>query len=179
MFKKIIVGLLLIIAILAVVIALQPSEYQITRSITIKAPPETVFPLVNDFQQWAKWSPWDKKDAAMKRTFEGSPTGAGSIYRWNGNDDVGTGSMTITESKPAELVSIKLEFKKPMESEAMSAFTFQPQDQTTLVTWKMSGTNNFVGKAFSLMMNMDKMIGGDFEKGLTSMKELAESPAKQ
>jgi len=165
-FKKIIIGLVLILAVLAITIALQPSEFLITRSIAIKAPPETVFPLVNDFQQWSKWSPWDKKDTAMKRTFEGPPSGIGAIYRWDGNDEVGTGSMTIIESKPSELVSIKLQFMKPMESEAKSEFALKPQDQGTLVTWTMSGKNNFAGKAFSLIMNMDKMIGAEFDKGL-------------
>ncbi len=177
MFKKIFVGLVFIIAILAIVIALQPSEYTITRSITIKAPPETVFPLVNDFQQWAKWSPWDKKDAAMKRTFEGPPAGVGAIYRWDGNDDVGTGSMTILESKPAELVLIKLAFLKPMEAECRSRFDFTRQPDQTTVTWTMTGTNNFVGKAFSLIMNMEKLIGDDFEKGLAAMKSASEGMA--
>ena len=178
MFKKILVGLALIVAILAVVIALQPNDFKITRSVTISTPPGTVFPLVNDFHQWAKWSPWEGKDPNMQRTFAGPDSGVGAIYRWDGNDDVGQGSMTITASKPAELILIKLQFMKPMESECDTEFTFTPQNQNTVVTWTMSGQNNFIGKAFSLFMNMDKMIGNDFEKGLAKIKEVAEESTK-
>jgi uncharacterized protein YndB with AHSA1/START domain len=179
MFKKILIGLVLIVAIFAVVIALQPNDFKVTRSIAINAPPSTVFPLVNDFHQWAKWSPWEDKDPAMKRTFAGPESGKDSIYSWVGNDEVGEGSMTITESQPPELVLIKLQFKKPMESEAKTEIAFKPQDQGTAVTWTMTGTNNFIGKAFCLFMNMDKMVGGDFEKGLAKLKAEAEGTAKQ
>ena len=178
MLKKILLGLVLLIAILAVVVALQPNEFKVTRSITINAPPEKIFPLVNDFHQWAKWSPWEEKDPAMKRTFAGPEAGKDSVYSWVGNADVGEGSMTITESKPAELILINLQFKKPMESEAKTEFAFKPQDQATTVTWTMSGTNNFIGKAFCLVMNMDKMVGGDFELGLGKLKTVAEGEAK-
>lgn len=174
MFKKILLGLVCIVAILVNLIAFQPSKYTVTRSITIAASPATVFPLVDDFHQWAKWSPWEEKDPAMKRIFEGPNAGTGAIYRWEGNDDVGQGSMTITESKPSEQILINLQFLKPMESECRTEFTFKPQDQGTMVTWTMTGENNFVGKAFSLFMNLEKMIGDDFEKGLAKMKETAE-----
>ncbi len=179
MFKKILLGLLLIVMILAVVIALQPTDFKITRSITINAPPATVFPLVNDFHQWAQWSPWEKMDPAMQKTFEGPESGVGAVYRWEGNSDVGVGSMTITESKPLELLLIRLEFTRPMESVAQTEFTFKPDGDGTAITWTMTGNNNFMGKAFSLFMNMDKMIGTDFEQGLTELRKVAEDLSRQ
>lgn len=177
-FKKIFIGLVLIVAVLAVVIALQPAEFRITRSITIAAPPATVFSLINDFHQWNQWSPWEKMDPEMKKTYEGTAAGAGAIYTWSGNDKVGKGNMTLTESKPNDLILIRLEFIEPMEAVSGTEFTLKPEGDGTHVNWTMTGQNNFIGKAFHLFMDVDKMVGSDFEKGLADLKKSAEATAK-
>jgi len=179
MIKKILIGLVVVIIILVIVILLQPATYQVERSTTINAPAEVVFAQVNDFHKWNAWSPWAKLDPAMKQTFEGAPAGSGAIYTWAGNKEVGEGRMTITDSHPSDLVKIKLEFLKPFAATGTNEFTFTPQGNQTAVKWKMSGDNNFIAKAFHLVMNMDKMIGGDFEKGLAQMKAVAEAAPKQ
>jgi hypothetical protein len=166
------------IAAFAVVVALQPSHYQVQRSATMNAPAAVVFNQVNDFHKWDAWSPWAKLDPNMKTTHEGPAAGTGAVYSWVGNSDVGEGKMTITDSKPADLVKIKLEFIKPFAATSDTVFTFRPQGNQTAVTWTMDGENNFIGKAFCMFMNMDKMVGGDFEKGLAQMKTVAEKAAQ-
>lgn len=175
MLKKILLGLVLLVAILAVVIALQPKDYKIARSLTINAPPEKIFPLINGYREWQKWSPFEALDPAMKRTFEGLATGQGAIYKWDGNDEAGAGTMTITESKPSSLVKMKLDFTRPMESSANVEFVLEPVAEGTKVSWIMSGENNFIGKAFHLFVNVDKMIGTYYEKGLADLKKLSEA----
>jgi hypothetical protein len=160
---------------LVVIVALRPAEFRIARSAKISAPPPAVFSQVNDFHKWTGWSPWEKIDPALQRTYEGPAAGEGAIYAWKGNKNVGQGRMTILESRPSELIRIKLEFLKPFACTNTAEFTFQPEGNQTAVTWSMSGVNQFMGKAFGLFMNMDKMIGNDFEKGLASMKSLAEA----
>ncbi|MFL5349518.1 MAG: SRPBCC family protein [Hyalangium sp.] len=179
MFKKILIGLVVLLAVLAGVIATRPDSFAVERSATIQAAPEFAFALVNDFHHWAEWSPWDKLDTSMKRTFDGASAGSGAIYAWTGNDKVGEGKMTVEESKPNEQVRIKLEFIKPFASTSTTTFTFTKAGEGTQVTWKMEGHNNFVSKAFSMFMNMDKMVGGDFERGLAAMKTVAEASAKK
>jgi uncharacterized protein YndB with AHSA1/START domain len=179
MLKKIGLGFLAVLAVLAVVIATRPGEFRVERSTTIAAPVDVVFPLINDFHQWAKWSPWEKRDLNMKKTFEGAPSGTGAVYAWTGNDQVGEGRMTLTDSKPNERVLIKLEFIKPFAATNQTEFTLSPAAGTTGVTWAMSGNKNFMSKAFSLVMNMDKMIGGDFDKGLVQLKQQAEQEGKR
>ena len=179
MIKKILIVLVVIIVILVVVIMLQPATYQVERSTTINAPATVVFAQVNDFHKWNAWSPWAKLDPAMKQTFEGAPAGTGAGYSWVGNNEVGEGRMTITDSHPNDLVKIKLDFLKPFAATSATDFTFTPQGNQTLVKWKMVGENNFMAKAFHLVMNMDKMIGSDFEKGLAQMKAVAEAAPKQ
>ena len=179
MLKKILVGIVAVIAVFLVVVALQPADFRIARTATIAAPPSTVFAQVNDFHQWEAWSPWEKLDPSMKKTFEGPSSGVGSIYSWVGNDQVGEGRMTLMESKPAELIRIKLEFLKPFAATNTAEFAFKPEGTGTSVTWSMEGKKNFVSKAFCLFMNMDKMVGGDFEKGLAQMKAVVEAPAKK
>lgn len=176
-FKYILVGLAVVVVLFLIVVALQPSTYKVARSATIGAPPSVVFEQVNDFHKWEAWNPWDKVDPAMTKTYEGSPAGVGAVYAWVGNKDVGEGKMTITESRRGELVRINMEFFKPMAGTSTTEFTFVPQGDGTLVTWSMSGENNFVGKAMCLFMNMDTMIGGQFEKGLADMEVAAESAA--
>ena len=175
MIKKILLVLVAIIAIILVAGAFQPAHYSVTRTATITAPAAAIFPEVNDFHRWADWSPWEKLDPTMKRTFEGPAAGVGASYAWEGNSQVGAGKMTITESKPAELIRIKLEFLKPMPGDCPTEFTFQPEGNGTRVTWTMSGEKNYISKVVCMFMNMDKMVGGDFEKGLAQMKQVAEA----
>lgn len=175
MLKKILAVVMVLVAVLLVVIALQPSEFRLTRSATMAAPPSAPFAEVNDFHNWDHWSPWAKLDPAMQVSFEGAPSGEGAIYSWNGNGQVGEGRMTITESKPDEVVRIKLEFVKPFQATNDAEFTFENQGEKTLVTWAMTGTNGFFSKAFNLFFNMDAIIGQDFEKGLANMKSAVET----
>jgi hypothetical protein len=178
MLKKIFVGIVVIVVAFVVIVALQPSEFRVARSTTVSAPPAAVFAQVNDFHNWEVWSPWAKLDPAAKVTFEGPSAGEGAIFRWVGNEEVGEGSMMITESRPSDLVRIKLEFLKPFAAINTAEFTFKPEGNRTAVTWSMFGTNNFIAKAFCLFMNMDKMVGGQFEKGLASMKSVTEATPK-
>src|SRR3989442_13971486 len=176
---KILIALAVIVIVLVVVVAMQPSEFRVVRSATISAPAPAVFAQVNDFHKWEAWNPWGKIDPAMKQTYEGAPSGTGAIYTWAGNKEVGEGRMTITESHPSDLIKIKLEFIKPWSATNATNFAFKLLGNQTAVTWTMDGDNNFMGKAFGLFMNMDKMVGGDFEKGLAQMKSVAEAASRQ
>jgi len=179
MIKKILIVVAVIVVVFLVVVAMQPADYRVERHASISAPPETVFPQVNDFHKWEAWSPWAKLDPAAKNIFEGPPAGTGAIFAWAGNSKVGEGKMTITESHPNDLVRIKLEFIKPFPSVCTTEFSFKPEGSQTAVTWTMAGQNNFMAKAFCLFMNMDKMVGGDFERGLAQMKTVAEAEGKK
>jgi hypothetical protein len=161
-----------------VAVATRPTNFRIIRVATFSVPLSDTFEQVNDLRKWEAWSPWAKMDPAMKRTYEGPPAGTGAVHAWKGNGKVGEGRMTITESRPSELVRIKLEFLKPFKATNTAEFTFKPIGEQTEVTWSMSGRNNFFGKAFDLFMNMDKTVGRDFERGLSSMKELLEANGK-
>ncbi len=175
MIKKILLILVAIVAFVLIAAIFQAPNYQVTRSAVIAAPAAAIFPEVNDFHRWAGWSPWEKLDPAMKRTFEGPPAGVGSSYAWEGNSDVGSGKMTIAESKPGEVIRINLEFIKPMPGICPTEFKFQPEGTGTRLTWTMSGTKDYLSKVVCMFMNMDKMVGGDFEKGLASLKQIAEA----
>lgn len=177
MLKKILIALAVILIVFVGIVALQPSDFRVERSMTMAAPPSAVFEEVNDFHNWEHWSPWAKLDPAAKNSFEGPTSGKGAIMRWAGNSEVGEGSMEIMESQPNKLVQIKLDFIKPFENTATSEFKFKPEGDQTAVTWAMYGKNNFIGRAFCLFMNMDKMVGGEFEKGLASMKSVVEAKA--
>jgi Polyketide cyclase / dehydrase and lipid transport len=179
MLKKILIVVALVIVVFVIVVATRPANYTVTRSATMTASTEAVFAQVNDLHKWEAWSPWAKLDPAMKETFEGTEAGVGASYSWAGNKQVGEGRMTITQSRANELVGMRLEFLKPMASTCSTVFSFKSAGDQTAVTWTMSGTNNFVGKAFCMFMNMDKMVGGDFEKGLTKMKTVVETAAKK
>jgi hypothetical protein len=176
MFKKILIGLLILVVVIIAIVAIQPSEFRISRSATIAASPDTLFAQVNDFRNWNAWSPWAKMDPNAKNTFEGPASGPGAIFRWSGNNQVGEGSMTIVESRPSELIQIQLDFLKPFKATSMGEFTFKPEGNQTVVTWSMAGRNGFMGKACSLVMNCDKMVGGEFEKGLANIKSIVEAP---
>ena len=179
MFRKIAIAIAVIIIGLIIVIARKPSEFRITRTATISALPSAVFGQVNDFHNWEAWSPWAKLDPTTKSSFEGPSAGTEAIFRWAGNDKIGEGSETIIESRPNELIRIKLEFLKPFQATHTAEFTFQVQGDQTVVSWSMFGKSNFVGKAMSLVMNCDKMLGGQFEQGLAQLKSVVETAAKQ
>ena len=179
MLIKILIALAVIVVVLVSIVALQPSDFRVARSATISAPPPAVFAQVNDFHKWEAWNPWGKIDPAMKQTYEGAPAGVGAIYTWVGNKNVGEGRMTLTESRPSDLIRIKLEFFKPFAGTNIAEFTFKPAGNQTAVTWSMAGKNNFMAKAIHLFMNMDKMIGGQFETGLAQMKLIVEAALKQ
>lgn len=179
MVKKIFLVLFAIVLVLVIVVASRPADFRYQRSTTIAAPPAAVFPHVNDLHLWQIWSPYAKKDAAAKYTFQGPPAGPGAAMGWAGNNDVGVGTMTVVESKPDELVRFRLDFKKPFEGSSFAEFTFKPDGNQTLVTWSMSGKNSFVFKAVSMVMDCDKMIGGDFDKGLADLKAIVEAESKK
>ena len=179
MVKKILIALAAVVILFVAVVAMQPSEFRIVRSAIISAPATAVFAQVNDFHKWEAWSPWAKLDPTMKQTFDGAPAGTGAGYAWVGNSEVGEGRMTITESHPSDLIKIKLEFIKPFAANSNTIFTFKPEGNQNRVTWAMDGDKNFIAKAFHLFMNIDKMVGGDFEKGLAQMKSVSEAAPKQ
>ena len=178
MLKKILLVLAAIVAAILVIGAFQSDTYRVERSVTIAAPAADLFAQVNDLRKTQVWSPWVKLDPAAKYTFEGPSSGVGAINTWAGNHEVGEGRQTIVESRPNELVRLKLEFFKPMTSEAAAEFRFKPDGKGTTVTWSMSGQKNYLTKVMCMFMNMDKMIGGQFEQGLADLKRLVESPAK-
>ena len=171
---SILIVLFIVIVGFVVVVAMQPSDFHVARSIAVQAQPEAAFAQVNDLHKWAAWSPWAKMDPAMKQTYEGAPAGMGAIYNWEGNMEVGEGRMTIIESRPNDLIRIKLEFFRPMPGVNTVEFTFKPEGNETVVTWNIFGQNNFISKVFQLFMSMDKMIGDQFEKGLADMKIIIE-----
>lgn len=167
-----------LVVIFVIVVAMQPSTFRISRSATMAAPPAAIFPHINELKKWQPWSPWMKLDPNAKSTFEGPAGGKGAVMTWAGNNEVGEGKMTIVESKPNELVRFQLEFYKPMAGVSEAEFTFKPEGEQTTVTWAMSGTNDFIGRAMCLIMDMDKMVGGQFENGLASIKAIVDTPAK-
>lgn len=172
MIKKVILGLVAVIAILCIVVALQPADFTITRNATVAAPPNVVFEHVNDFHKWEAWSPWAKLDPNSTTTFEGAESGKGAVFKWSGNEDVGEGVQTIVESRPGETVQIDMNFIRPFEASSKVQFDFKPAGEGTEVTWSMSGENNFIGKAISLCMDCDTMVGGQFEQGLANLNEV-------
>ena len=154
---------------LIIVAAMRPSEFRISRSALIAAPPDVVFPHVNDLHNWEAWSPWAKVDPNAKTNYEGPTSGPGAVFSWAGNCKIGEGSMTITESRPNDFVRFRLEFLKPFKGTNLAEFTFQPEGGQTRVTWAMSGRYGFVPKLMGLFMNCDKMVGAQFEKGLADL----------
>lgn len=164
-------GLLFIAAVSAFIayVALRPDYFNISRSAVIDAPPEAIYPAINDFHNWEKWSPWAKLDPNAKYDYGGSPLGVNSTMSWNGGKSVGVGKMTIVESRQNERVRIKLEFSKPMKAVNDVQFDLKPVGEKTEVTWSMSGKHEFMGKVFDLIQNLDKMVGAQYEKGLANL----------
>jgi len=171
-----IVAIILAIAIAVVLIlaATKPDSFRVRRSLPIKAPPETLFALINDFHRWGTWSPWENKDPAMKRSFSGAPSGTGAVYAWAGNKNVGSGRMEILDSAAASKIVIKLDFFKPFEGHNTAEFTLLPQTDATTVDWVMYGPAPFMSKVMQVFMNFDTMIGKDFEQGLANLKKATE-----
>ena len=179
MLKKILLGLVAIIAGILIVAAFQPGEFQVKRSTTIAASPLALFEQVNDHRKFAVWNPWLKLDPNVKNTYSGPESGVGAVCSWEGNSDIGAGSATIIESKPNELVRQRMDWKRPMEGIATVDFTFKPEGDKTVVTWAMYGQNNFMGKVVSLFVDCDKMVGPHFEQGLVNLGAVAAAaPAK-
>jgi len=172
-----IIALVLVAVIAAVLIyaAMQSDDFRIQRALNMKAPPEKIFALLNDFRNWRGWSPWEKLDPALQRKFSGAEAGKGSVYEWEGNKKVGQGRMEITESSPPSRMLIKLDFIKPFEGHNLTEFTFVPRAGGTDVTWSMTGPRPFMMKVMCMFVNMDRMIGKDFEAGLANLKALAEA----
>jgi len=163
MLKIILIVIVVLIAALLAFAATRPGNFRVQRKTSIKALPEKIFPLIADFHNWTSWSPWEKKDPALKRTYSGAPSGQGAVYAWEGNRNVGSGRMEITEASAPSKVAIKLDFIKPFEGHNATLFTLQPEGGATTVTWDMQGPLAFVAKVFGIFVSMDKMIGNDFE----------------
>ncbi len=154
--------------------ATKPDTFRVERSASIKASPEKIYPLINDFKAWPSWSPWEKKDPAMKRSFGAVTSGKGAKYSWEGNNDVGQGSMEIAESVPASKITLKLDFLKPFEAHNTVDFRLEAKGNMTTVTWAMQGPAPFLSKLIHVFVNMDSMVGKDFEEGLANLRTVAE-----
>jgi uncharacterized protein YndB with AHSA1/START domain len=174
-YYNILIGLAAVLILFAIIVALQPAAFRVVRSAAIGAPPARVFEEVNDLHKWEAWSPWAKIDPACKMTYEGPSTGNGSSMAWVGNANVGAGRMTITDSRPGESIRIRLDFEKPFKGTNTAEFTFVPKGDQTQVTWSMWGEKNFITKAIGLFVSMDKMIGGQFDKGLAQLDAVVRS----
>jgi len=179
MLKKILLGIVLVIVIFLGVAMLQPAEFRIERSLSINASREAVFALVNDLHRWPSWSPWARLDPQMKTIYSGAESGAGATMTWAGNKEAGEGKMTIIMSRAPELVRLQLEILKPFPATNIAEFLIETHGGNTLVTWSMTGKNSFISKAFGLLVNIDKMIGKDFENGLGQIKLQAEKTGGQ
>lgn len=175
MLKKILLVLVALVLVFVIVVALQPSEFHVERSVTVDAPASKVFGEVNDFHKWDAWSPWAKLDPNAKVTFEGPESGEGTVMTWAGNSEVGAGKMTLVESEPDKLVKIKVDFTEPFEGTSGSQFDFAPEGDKTTVTWSMNDDHTFIEKAFCLVMNGKKMIGDQMDQGLAKLKRVSES----
>jgi hypothetical protein len=175
MVKKFIIGVVAAFALFLGFVAVQPNEFKVSRSIKIGGAPDVVFPHINDLHLFNEWNPYAKIDPAMKTTYEGPAAGIGAMSGWDGNRDVGAGKMTITQSQAPELVIFQLDFYKPMTGTNLAEFSIKPAEAGSEVTWSMTGQKNFVSKMFCLFMSMDKMVGGQFEKGLTNLKNIVET----
>ncbi|OHV85757.1 SRPBCC family protein [Mesorhizobium sp. ORS 3428] len=174
MLATILIILVVIIAAVLIFAAIQPSDFVVTRSASIRAPAEAIFPLINDFKRWPEWSPYEKLDPQMKRTLSGPESGKGAAYAWEGNSKAGKGRMEIVNSAPAALVALKLDFEKPFRANNTVDFTLTPSAEGTTVTWTMRGGRPFIAKLMGLFMNFDTLVGKDFEAGLDNLRRASE-----
>jgi hypothetical protein len=163
------------VAIVVILASAKPDTFSVQRMAVVRAPAESIFPLINNFQQWTNWSPWENKDPAMKRTYGGAQSGEGAIYAWDGNKKVGSGRMEILEALSPSKIVIKLDFFKPFEGHNTAEFTILPQGDATDVTWLMHGPAPLMSRLMQVFMNLDRMIGKDFEVGLANLKRLTEN----
>ena len=170
-----VVVIVLAVAVAAVLVlaAKKPATFRVARSIRIAAPPQRIFDLIEDFRAWSAWSPWERMDPDLKRTYAGAPRGRGAVYAWEGNRKVGQGRMEIVEASPPSRIAIRLDFLKPFEAHNTAEFTLAPEGDGTHVTWAMTGPNVFMGKVMGVFVDMDRMIGRDFERGLANLKAAA------
>lgn len=169
MIKKILLAVVAVLVLFLAFVALRPAEFHVERSATLAASPMALFEQVNNHHKFVVWNPFMKLDPNVKNTFSGPESGVGAVCSWDGNNDIGAGSCTITESKPGELVRCRMDWKRPMEGTSTVDFTFKPTGDKTTVTWAMYGKNNFLGKLVSVFMDCDKMVGPQFEQGLADL----------
>ena len=174
MLKVIAIIVAVLIAGVLILAAMKPDTFRVQRAASIKAPPEKIFPLINDFHRWSSWSPYENIDPALERSYSGAAGGKGAVYEWVGNMQAGQGRMEITEASHPSRVTIKLDFVKPIEGHNVAAFTLIPEGRATKVSWTMDGPTPYVGKVIGVFVNMDNMIGKDFETGLANLKSIAE-----
>jgi carbon monoxide dehydrogenase subunit G len=174
MFKAIVIVVVALPAALLIYAATRPDTFRVQRTVSIKAPPEKIFALINDFHSWGAWSPYEKKDPAMKRTLSGAAHGKGAVYEWEGNKDIGKGRMEILDASPPSKVTIKIDFVKPFEAHNIVDFTLAAKGDATNVTWAIHGPSPYMSKVMGLFVNMESMIGNDFEAGLAALKTVTE-----
>jgi uncharacterized protein YndB with AHSA1/START domain len=174
MLTKVLIAVVVLVAGILIYAATRPDSFRIERKVSIKAPPEKIFALVNDLHQWTAWSPWEKIDPALKRSYGGPASGKGASYSWEGNKDVGSGRMEISESVAPSQITMKLDFLKPFEAHNTAEFSFARQGEATTVTWAMYGPSPYVSKLMGLVFNMDRMVGAQFEQGLVNLKSITE-----
>lgn len=175
MWTILLIVILLIAALLAYA-ATKPASFRIERAIGIDAPPEKIFPLIANFRSWTQWSPWEKVDPALKRSYAGAPSGVGAVYSWEGDRKAGAGRMEIAQATPFSKIIIKLDFQKPFEAHNIAEFDLTPDGGGTRVVWTMRGPSPYRMRLMGVFFSMDRMIGGRFEEGLASMKAAAEKP---
>lgn len=177
MFRIVAVVAVVLVASLLIYAAARPDTFHIVRTTTIQAPPEMIFALINDLHRWSAWSPYEQKDPAMKRAHSGAASGKGAVYAWDGDRNIGKGRMEITDTMPPTGVTIRLDFEKPFEAHNVVEFRLQPAGGATSVAWSMQGRSNFISRLIGVFIDMDRMIGRDFEAGLASLKAVAERQA--
>ncbi len=175
MFIKIVISLLVVIGLLLVYAAMKPSEYMIYREVSINAAPARIFPLINNGRETMRWMPWAEMDPQMKMTYSGPAAGVGSTASWDSTGKMGTGSSTISESIPNQSVKFQLAYLKPFQMNQAAEISIKPSGSQSIVRWSVSGHNQFIGRLMCIFMNMDKMVGGSFEQGLSKLKTLVES----
>jgi uncharacterized protein YndB with AHSA1/START domain len=168
------VVLAIAIAVILILASTKPATFSVRRSAVMQAPPERIFPLVADFHQWTNWSPWENRDPALKRSYSGAESGKGAVYAWEGNKNVGSGRMEIIDASSPSKIAIKLDFIKPFEAHNTAEFSFLPERDATNVIWLMHGPSSFMSKVMHVFMDIDKMVGRDFEAGLANLKKLTE-----
>jgi uncharacterized protein YndB with AHSA1/START domain len=174
MIRLAVIVLLVLVGGILLFAATRPDAFRVERSASIKAPPEKIFAFISDFHLWTAWSPWENIDPALKRTYSGAAGGKGAVYAWEGNSKVGAGRMEILEAAPGSKIAIKLDFFKPFEGHNVAEFTFNRKEEVTTVTWAMFGPSPYMSKVMGLVINMDRMVGGQFDTGLANLKSISE-----